>query len=71
MGDPVVHFEVIGKDPAALQDFYKQAFDWEIEPVKVATLGGATMMPPTQVPGGPRIALFTDPEGHAIGLVQT
>jgi predicted enzyme related to lactoylglutathione lyase len=117
MGNPVVHFEVIGKDPAALRTFYKQAFDWEIEPVpgaapeyamarphgeggidggvgggiegygghvtfyvavpnldaalaKIASLGGSTMMPPEQVPGGPRIALFNDPEGHVVGLVQ-
>jgi predicted enzyme related to lactoylglutathione lyase len=28
------------------------------------------MMPPNDVPGGPRIALFTDPEGHVVGLVQ-
>src|SRR5260370_40465748 len=32
MGYPVVHFEVIGKDPQALKDFYKGAFDWEIGP---------------------------------------
>ncbi|MDB5028605.1 MAG: hypothetical protein JWO66_2294 [Candidatus Eremiobacteraeota bacterium] len=28
------------------------------------------MMPPDQVPNGPRIALFTDPEGHVVGLVE-
>jgi uncharacterized protein len=120
MANPVVHFEVIGKDAKALQNFYQQAFDWQIEPVssgagvtdyamvhpqiddginggigettngygghvtfyvavpdlesalsKIQRLGGRTMMPPDQVPGGPRIALFADPEGHVIGLVQT
>jgi predicted enzyme related to lactoylglutathione lyase len=30
MGNPVVHFEVMGKDPIALQKFYKEAFDWEM-----------------------------------------
>jgi predicted enzyme related to lactoylglutathione lyase len=117
MGYPVVHFEVIGKDAAALKDFYKQAFDWEIGPAMPAAnnysmampngeggidggigggmtgydghvtfyvqvpdlagalanierLGGNTMMPPDQVPNGPRIALFTDPEGHVVGLVE-
>ncbi|HXM19165.1 MAG TPA: VOC family protein [Candidatus Tumulicola sp.] len=32
MGNPVVHFEVMGKDAKALQSFYKQAFDWQFEP---------------------------------------
>ncbi len=31
MGQPVVHFEVIGKDGAALQAFYSQLFGWEID----------------------------------------
>ena len=123
MGNPVVHFEVIGKDVKALQSFYGQAFDWQIDPMpdgtgmeyamvrpqgegggegginggigagpdagygghvtfyvavpkledalaKIEHLGGKTMMPPDQVPNGPRIALFTDPEGHVVGLVQ-
>ena len=35
MGNPVVHFEVIGKDAKALQSFYRQAFDWEVgEPME-------------------------------------
>jgi predicted enzyme related to lactoylglutathione lyase len=119
MGNPVVHFEVIGKDAPALRAFYGQAFDWKLEPMpagtgmayamvrpqgkdekgiaggigardgyaghvtfyvavpnleaalgKIQSLGGSTMMPPDQVPNGPRIALFTDPEGHVVGLVQ-
>jgi len=37
---------------------------------KIQRLGGSTMMPPDQVPNGPRIALFHDPEGHMIGMVQ-
>jgi predicted enzyme related to lactoylglutathione lyase len=31
MGQPVVHFEVIGKDPAALQSYYGELFGWEID----------------------------------------
>lgn len=38
---------------------------------KIQSLGGSTMMPPMQVPNGPRIAMFKDPGGHLIGLVQT
>jgi uncharacterized protein len=31
MGQPVLHFEVIGKDGGKLQGFYAQMFDWEID----------------------------------------
>src|SRR5262245_66560164 len=29
MGQPVVHFEVIGKDPAGLRGYYRELFGWE------------------------------------------
>jgi predicted enzyme related to lactoylglutathione lyase len=31
MPNPVVHFEVVGKDGKKLQDFYGQLFDWQID----------------------------------------
>jgi len=31
MGNPVVHFEVLGKDAEALRTFYKSAFGWQFE----------------------------------------
>jgi predicted enzyme related to lactoylglutathione lyase len=31
MGQPVVHFEVIGKDGAKLQRYYSELFGWEID----------------------------------------
>ena len=31
MGQPVIHFEVIGKDGAKLQRYYADLFGWEIE----------------------------------------
>ncbi len=31
MPNPVVHFEVGGDDPAALQDFYAKTFDWKVD----------------------------------------
>jgi uncharacterized protein len=114
MGNPVVHFEVVGKDAQALQSFYKDAFDWQMEPAipnytiahpggegginggigatmdggaghvtfyvavpdleaalsKIEGLGGSTVMEPSDVPDGPSIAMFTDPEGHLVGLVK-
>src|SRR5262245_18372765 len=30
--------------------------------------GGQTILEPIEVPGGPRLAMFTDPEGHIVGL---
>ena len=121
MDNPVVHFEVVGKDAQALQSFYKDAFDWQMELAlpsapqesgyyamahpggegginggigaamdggvghvtfyvavpdleaalsKIESLGGSTVMGPTDVPGGPSIAMFADPEGHRVGLVK-
>ncbi|MFJ6569789.1 VOC family protein [Streptomyces sp. NPDC091292] len=29
MGQPVVHFEIIGGDPAKLRDYYGELFGWE------------------------------------------
>jgi uncharacterized protein len=119
MGNPVVHFEIVGKDTKTLRDFYAQAFDWQIEQMpseggidyamarpggdhgidggigagmdpsqsyvtfyvevpdidatlaKLQSLGGSTVMPAMQVPNGPRIASFSDPGGHVIGLIQS
>ena len=31
MANPVVHFEVIGKDAKKLQDFYGSLFDWKVD----------------------------------------
>ena len=37
---------------------------------KIGQLGGRTVQEPMDVPGGPTIALFADPEGHVVGLVK-
>lgn len=31
MGKPVVHFEIIGKDPTALRGYYADLFGWEFD----------------------------------------
>lgn len=36
---------------------------------KAEKLGGKTILPPSQVPGGPMLAMFTDPAGNVTGLI--
>jgi uncharacterized protein len=31
MGNPVVHFEISGRDPKNLREYYSQLFDWEFD----------------------------------------
>ncbi len=121
MGQPVVHFEIVGKDGSTLQSFYSDLFGWrfdtnnpmsygvvareenvnadgvgigggvgqgpegypghvtfyvEVPDVEAAlanaeSLGGTRMMGPDEVMEGLVIGLFTDPEGHTVGLVQS
>ena len=120
MGQPVLHFEVIGKDADKLHAFYSELFDWKIDAnnpmnygvvarednlaedgagigggigtgpdgydghvtfyvqvpdVEAALgdaerLGGTRMMGPEEVQERLVIGLFSDPEGHVIGLIQ-
>ncbi|HEU4979884.1 MAG TPA: VOC family protein [Solirubrobacterales bacterium] len=122
MGQPVVHFEIVGKDASALRSFYSELAGWEFDTVeggptdysvvardanlnsdgvgigggvgagpegydghvtfyievpdvgaaldRVEQLGGTKMMGPDTPMEGLTIGLFTDPEGHTIGLVQ-
>lgn len=37
---------------------------------KAESLGAKTLLEPHQVPGGPEIAQFEDPQGNLIGLVK-
>ena len=37
---------------------------------QIESAGGRTVQPPMDVPNGPSIALFADPEGHVVGLVK-
>ena len=116
MPNPIVFFEILGQDKAALESFYAGLFDWQMTPVggespdtyalvspgsgingglgksmdggagyvtfyvEVANIdetlslvesrGGKHITGPDQMPNGPLIALFTDPEGRVVGLVQ-
>ncbi|HVA20496.1 MAG TPA: VOC family protein [Candidatus Micrarchaeia archaeon] len=50
--------------------WYVEVANLESTLAEVERRGGRSVMPPMDVPGGPRMAQFTDPEGHRIGLVQ-
>jgi predicted enzyme related to lactoylglutathione lyase len=121
MGQPVVHFEIVGQDPERLHTYYSELFGWEINAdnpmnygivaregnvnadgvgigggigkgpegypghvtfyievpdveaalARAESLGGTRMMGPDQPMEGLEIGLFTDPEGHTIGLVKS
>jgi predicted enzyme related to lactoylglutathione lyase len=49
---------------------YAQVSDLQATLDHVEKLGGKTLLPPTEVPGGPKLAMFTDPAGNVTGLVQ-
>jgi len=49
---------------------YVEVPDVEAALVSAAELGGARMMGPEQVMEGLEIGMFTDPEGHVIGLIK-
>jgi uncharacterized protein len=122
MGQPVVHFEIIGKDGAALHRYYSELFGWEIAAdnpmnygivdreqnvnaegvgigggiggpgpegydghvtfyvevpdveaalAQAESLGGTRVMGPEEPMEGLEIGLFTDPEGHLVGVVKS
>jgi uncharacterized protein len=113
MGNPVVHFEVLGQDGDKLRSFYGDLFGWQynlmegmdygtlqrgdgepgigggigeapqgpghttfyvyVDDVQAAldqaeSLGGSKVMGPMDIPGDGSIGLFTDPEGHTVGV---
>jgi predicted enzyme related to lactoylglutathione lyase len=114
MGQPVVHFEIYGKDEKKLQQFYSELLGWKVDannPVnyglvdtgggrginggiahsepgtpsvtiyievddlqayldKAVKMGSRILVPVTEIPGMVTYALFSDPEGNAVGLVK-
>ena len=66
MGQPVVHFEVIGKDAEKLQSFYADIFGWEFDAENPMSYGivqreGNTNPDGVGIGGG----VGTGPEGYA------
>jgi predicted enzyme related to lactoylglutathione lyase len=50
--------------------FYVKTDDLEKTLADAEALGGKVIVRPVQIPGGPVVAHFEDPEGHVIGLVK-
>ena len=59
-----------GGDGSGHATFYVQVDDVKAYLDRAEKLGGRAIMGPMDVPGGPTIALFADPEGHVVGLVK-
>ena len=51
-------------------NLYVQVQDLRTALDRAAALGGAIVLEPFDVPGGPTLAAITDPEGNSVMLVQ-
>jgi len=54
----------------AMVTVYVEVADIPATLKKAESMGGKTVMPQMDVPGGPTIAQFADPEGNVIGLMK-
>ena len=50
--------------------FYVQVANLQEALDKAESLGGKTVMPPMEIPDMVKMALFSDPDGNVIGLVE-
>ena len=48
---------------------YAQVKDLQATLDRAEKLGAKTILPPTEVPGGPKLAMFADPAGNVTGLL--
>ena len=49
---------------------YAQVADLQATLDQAVALGGAVVMPPTEIPGAVTMAMFTDPGGNVVGLIK-
>ena len=57
-------------NPGPSVTFYAGVNDLQRYLDKAESLGGRTVVPPTEIPGMVTLAMFADPEGNTIGLVK-
>jgi predicted enzyme related to lactoylglutathione lyase len=48
---------------------YAEVSDLQETLDRAEKLGGKMILPPTEVPGGPKLAMFADPAGNVTGLL--
>jgi uncharacterized protein len=66
MGQPVVHFEIIGTDGEKLKDYYSELFGWEIDSDNPMKYGMVQREANTNADGvGIGGGVGTGPEGYA------
>lgn len=58
------------QDGSSRVTVYVQVGDLQATLDRAAQLGGKTLMPPMEIPGGGTIALFSDPDGNVVGLLK-
>jgi predicted enzyme related to lactoylglutathione lyase len=64
---PAGHIRESGRSTVTL---YVQVRELAESLVRVVALGGAVIVEPFDVPGGPTVAFVHDPEGNSLALVQ-
>ncbi len=60
----------VGKGESGRVTFYVSTTSIDDSLKQAGKLGGKTLMPRTELPGGTILAMFSDPEGNAVGLVE-
>jgi uncharacterized protein len=66
-GDVGGHITALGQAPFQYTMFYVGVENIQAALTKAESLGGRTLVPPVEIPGG-IFAWFADPEGNTIGL---
>ena len=73
MGQPVVHFEIVGADGPALHSYYSQLFGWEIDASNPMNYGIVTREGNTNADGvgiGGGVAGYEGMTGHVTFYVE-
>jgi predicted enzyme related to lactoylglutathione lyase len=61
---------VLGDQPWPKTAFYVSTTDIDASLEEAGRLGGKTVLPRTELPGGTILGFFADPEGNTVGLVE-
>ena len=60
-----------GPDGMTHVTFYAEVVDPQATLDLAVSMGGAVVVPPTEIPGMVTYALFTDPDGNRIGIIKS